>query len=95
MKALSILLIALMMFTAVPAFAGGTSCGGDKDNEDQAFTNDTHYLCGGGEDKNADNLSYCSRGKKDKDCDKPKPDAEATELCASPCGGDKDKDKDA
>ena len=76
MKALTILLIAVMIFTSVPAFACGGSCGGDKDKDKDKSTLmlNAQYLCGDGE-KSEPNLMCSSCGcKKDKDCDKPKPE---------------------
>jgi len=78
MKTLSLFLIAVLVFAAVPAFA----CGGDdkgKDKDEQAFTIEAQYLCGGG-NKGSDDA--------DKTCDQPKPDDQPQ------CGGDKgDKPK--
>ncbi len=61
-------LMALMIFAATPVMACGSSCGGDKDKDEKAFTSDFQTLCGGDKgDKPAPDPQCGGGDKKDKD----------------------------
>ena len=72
MKTLAIFLVAVMIFTSAPVFACGGSCGGDKDKDKDSklITQDTQYLCGGGDKSESDTMCSGCGCKKDKECDK-------------------------
>lgn len=98
MKTLSMLLIAILVLTAVPAFACSGSCG-DKDKDDQAFTTSVEYLCGGSccdKDKPAPDADDLCGGTGDEDKDEQAFTPSASYLCGGSCPtGDKEPDKDA
>ncbi|RKY04122.1 MAG: hypothetical protein DRP56_10450 [Planctomycetota bacterium] len=48
MKMLALFLTAMVVFATAPVFACGGPCDKDQDKDDQAFTADVEYLCGGG-----------------------------------------------
>ncbi|MBC8393840.1 MAG: hypothetical protein H8E17_14890 [Deltaproteobacteria bacterium] len=61
--------IMLMIFAAAPVMACGSSCGGDKDKDESAFTAEYQTLCGGDKDDKPapDPEPQCGGGDKDKD----------------------------
>ena len=72
MKMLALFLIAMMVFATAPVFACGGPC--DKDKDNQAFTVDVEYLCGGG----------CTKPKPE-----PEPEPEPTCGKSGTCDKDK------
>ena len=101
MKTFTLLLVSTMIFSAGAAFACDGPC--DKDKDDQAFTVDAQYLCGGSacrkqksEPKCGEGCTCekCSKGKENP-APKPEPAPEPEPQCGGSCGGDKDKKADS
>ena len=100
MKALTLITIMMMIFASGAVFACDGS--GDKDTEDQSFTINTQYLCGGGNDDSSEPDETCAtcgctkskpeqkpEAESDDEADSEEEEAEADEESDETCGGDK------
>lgn len=81
MRMLALLTITTMIFVTGSVFACGDSCDKNKDKDDQAFTVNVEYLCGGDKkkcEKPAEGEGRSCGGCKKK-CEKPAPEPKPEE----------------